>query len=105
MNDSEYLVLAEMLYHKIEDAIEASQADIDYDQNGSLLTLEFDNRTKLIINRQQPLHQVWLATVENGHHYGYVDGKWIDDRSGDEFFTFLSTAIYKQSKQTVEFTD
>jgi CyaY protein len=103
MNDSEYLVLAEKLYHKIEDAIEASEADIDYDQNGSLLTLEFDDRSKLIINRQQPLHQIWLATQENGHHYDYVDGKWIDNRSGDEFLSFLSKAIYKQSQQTISF--
>ncbi|HIP75667.1 MAG TPA: iron donor protein CyaY [Psychromonas hadalis] len=103
MNDTEYLVLAETLYHKIEDAIEASEADIDYDQNGSLLTLEFDNRSKLIINRQQPLHQIWLATPENGHHYDYIDEKWIDNRSGDEFLHFLSNAIYKQSEQTVSF--
>ena len=54
MTDSEYLELAELLYQKIEDNIEISGADIDYDQNGALLTLEFDNRTKLIINRQQP---------------------------------------------------
>lgn len=104
MNDSEYLVLAETLYESIEEAIETSEADIDYDQNGSLLTLEFDNRTKLIINRQQPLHQIWLATLENGHHYDFVDGKWIDDRSGEEFLTALSVAIFKQSKQTVTFS-
>ena len=104
MNDSEYLVLAEALYESIEEAIETSEADIDYDQNGSLLTLEFDNRTKLIINRQQPLHQIWLATLENGHHYDYIDGQWIDDRSGEAFLTALSAAIFKQSKQTVNFS-
>ena len=104
MNDSEYLILAETLYQRIEEAIETSEADIDYDQNGSLLTLEFDNRTKLIINRQQPLHQVWLATLENGHHYDYINGEWVDDRSGEEFLSALSTAIFKQSKQTVVFS-
>ncbi|TEW53174.1 iron donor protein CyaY [Psychromonas sp. RZ22] len=103
MTDSEFLELADMLYQKIEDNIEVSGADIDYDQNGSLLTLEFDNRTKLIINRQQPLHQVWLATLENGHHYDYKDGLWIDDRSGDELLSFLSVAITKQSGEKVIF--
>ena len=104
MTDSEFLELADMLYQKIEDNIEDSGADIDYDQNGGLLTLEFENRTKLIINRQQPLHQIWLATRENGHHYDYKAGKWIDDRSGDEFLTFLSAAIFKQSEETVVFS-
>lgn len=103
MTDSEFLELADRLYQKIEDNIEYSGADIDYDQNGALLTLEFENRSKLIINRQQPLHQVWLATVENGHHYDYKEGLWIDDRSGDEFLSFLSAAITKQSGEKVSF--
>lgn len=103
MTDSEFLELADKLYQKIEDSIEVSGADIDYDQNGALLTLEFDNRSKLIINRQQPLHQIWLATLENGHHYDYKNGLWIDDRSGDDFLIFLSTAINKQSGEKVTF--
>lgn len=103
MNDSEFQELADHLYQKIEDCIEASGADVDYDQNGGLLTLEFENRSKLIINRQQPLHQIWLATVENGHHYDYKAGLWIDNRSGDEFLYFLSSAIFKQSMETVLF--
>ena len=103
MTDSEFIQLADILYQKIEDCIEDSGADIDYDQNGSLLTLEFENRTKLIINRQEPLHQVWLATLENGHHYDYKDGLWIDDRSGKEFLGFLSAAIEKQSGEKVTF--
>ena len=104
MNDSEFQQLADLLYQKIEDDIEESQADIDYDQNGGLLTLEFENRSKLIINRQQPLHQIWLATLENGHHYDYKTGKWIDNRSGEEFLGFLSKAIFKQSKERVVFS-
>ena len=104
MNDSEFQQLADKLYQKIEDNIEESGADVDYDQNGGLLTLEFENRSKLIINRQQPLHQIWLATQENGHHYDYKAGQWIDDRSGDEFLAFLSIAIFKQSKEKVVFS-
>lgn len=103
MNDSEFQHLADQLYQKIEDCIEESGADVDYDQNGVLLTLEFENRSKLIINRQQPLHQIWLATQENGHHYNYDAGKWIDDRSGDDFLVFLSAAIFKQSQEEVIF--
>ncbi|KPU83042.1 frataxin-like protein [Psychromonas sp. PRT-SC03] len=103
MNDNEYLELVEQLYQKIEDCIEESGASVDCDRNAGLLTLEFDNRSKLIINRQQPLQQVWLATIENGHHYDHKDGLWVDDRSGAEFLTFLSKAIYKQSNENIVF--
>jgi CyaY protein len=103
VNDSEFHQLADLLYQNIEDKIEESGVDIDYDQNGGLLTLEFNDRSKFIINRQQPLHQIWLATQENGHHYDYKVEQWIDDRSGDEFLTFLSAAIFKHAKETVTF--
>lgn len=46
MTDSEFIELAGMLYQKIEDSIEEFRADIDYDQNGPLLTLEFTKRTR-----------------------------------------------------------
>ena len=104
MNDSQFQQLADQLYQKIEDCIEESGADVDYDQNGGLLTLEFENRSKLIINRQQPLHQIWLATSESGHHYNYINDDWIDDRSGDRFLIFLSAAIFKQSQEKVNFS-
>jgi len=103
MNDSEFQQLADQLYQKIEDCIEESGADVDYEQNGGLLTLEFENSSKLIINRQQPLHQIWLATLESGHHYNYINESWIDDRSGDDFLVFLSAAIFKQSQEKVNF--
>ena len=104
MNDSEFQQLADQLYQKIEDCIEESGADVDYEQNGGLLTLEFENRSKLIINRQQPLHQIWLATLKSGHHYNYINESWIDDRSGDEFLAFLSAAVFKQSQEKVNFS-
>jgi len=103
MNDSEFQQLADLLYQNIEDKIEESGADVDYDQNGGLLTLEFNDRSKFIINRQQPLHQIWLATHENGHHYDYKNEQWIDDRSGNEFLTFLSATILKHAKEEVVF--
>lgn len=103
MNDTEFFELSDQAFQKIEDAIEKTGADIDYDQNGNVLTLECENRTQLIINRQLPLHQIWLATVDNGSHYSYVEGNWIDDRNGNEFFDFLSKAILKQSNEKLIF--
>ncbi|WP_068544351.1 iron donor protein CyaY [Thalassotalea crassostreae] len=101
MNDSQYNILAEDLLLALEEAIEDCGEDIDYESVGGLLTLTFVNGTKIIINKQAPLHQVWVATKFNGHHFDYIDGKWIDKREGGEFWQFMSNAVSVQADAQV----
>lgn len=101
MNDSQYNLIAEDLLLKIEDAIEEisdnAAEEIDYESVSGLLTLTFVNQTKIIINKQAPLHEIWVATKFNGHHFVYENEQWFDKRSGDEFWQFLSAAVSKQA--------
>lgn len=101
MNDSQYNLIADELLLAVEEAIEESGEDIDYEGVSGLLTLTFKNGTKIIINKQAPLHQIWVATKFNGHHFEMTDDSWIDNRGGGEFWTFLSEAVSKQAQATV----
>jgi len=98
MNDSQYNLIADQLLLAIEEAVEDSGEDIDYEGVGGLLTLTFKNQSKIIINKQAPLCEIWLATKYNGHHFVYQNELWLDKRSGDEFWQFLSTAVSKQAE-------
>jgi CyaY protein len=97
MNDSQYNLIAENLLLAVEEAIEDCGVDIDYEGVGGLLTLTFQNTTKIIINKQAPLHEIWIATKFNGHHFAYSDEVWTDKRGGGEFWQFLSAAVSKQA--------
>lgn len=103
MNDSQYNLIAEDLLLAVEEAIEDCGVDIDYEGVGGLLTLTFKNTTKIIINKQAPLHEIWVATKFNGHHFTYADDVklWTDKRSGDEFWQFLSQAVSTQAETNV----
>ncbi len=59
MNDSEFHQLADQLMLNIEETLDDfdGDADIDYETNGGVMTLSFENGTKIVINRQEPLHQ------------------------------------------------
>ncbi len=63
MNDSEFHRLADSLWMTIEERLDDwdGDSDIDCEINGGVLTISFENGSKIIINRQEPLHQVWLA--------------------------------------------
>ncbi|MEP4892473.1 MAG: iron donor protein CyaY [Aliiglaciecola sp.] len=102
MNDSQYHQLVDDMFIQLEEALDACEVDIDYESAEGILTLEFLNRTKIILNKQAPLHQLWVATKYNGHHFNFEDGVWIDERTGVEFWSFIDEAATKQAEQTVK---
>ena len=101
MNETQYNLIADELLLAVEEAIEESGVDIDYEGVGGLLTLTFKNMTKIIINKQAPLQEIWVATKFNGHHFRFEDDKWLDKRGGDEFWEFLAKAASIQADENV----
>lgn len=101
MNDSQYHQMVDELLITLEEALDECEVDIDYEAAGGILTLIFVNGTKIIINKQPPLHQVWVATKFNGHHFNFQDNQWIDERTGAEFWSFMDQAATKQAGEPV----
>ena len=105
MNDSQYNLIADELLLAVEEAVEDCGHDIDYEGVSGLLTLTFKNGTKIIINKQAPLHEIWVATKFNGHHFAYHNQQWQDKRAGDEFWQFLSSAVSKQADADIALSE
>ena len=101
MNESEFDKKATDTLLTIEQAIEESGADIDFEAAGGILTLEFANGTKIIVNKQGAAGQIWVAAKSGGYHYGFVDGRWINDQGGGELMQELSRFIREQSDEEV----
>jgi CyaY protein len=71
--------------------------DVDASRTGGLLELTFANRSKIVINTQPPLHEIWLAARGGGFHFRFRDGKWVDTKSSQEFFALLSVCASDQA--------
>lgn len=100
ITDTEFHQLADKMFQAIDNAIEVAiddhDADIDIDASGNALQLTFEDASKIVINKQEPLHQIWVATKFGGYHFSFVEDKWIDQRNGGEFMTFVVDSILKQ---------
>lgn len=107
MTDPEFLDLAENLLQSVEatcDKInEETDADIDNQRVGGMVTLSFANRSQIVINLQKPLHEVWMASKSGGYHYRFKDGRWQDTKGQADFFTALSEQASAQSGQRLVF--
>jgi CyaY protein len=103
MSDSEYLTRAEAVLTAVERAIDDTDADIEFERSGNVLTLEFENKTKIIVNLQPPMREIWIAAKAGGFHFRFTENAWRDTRNGTEFFSALSEYATQQAGETVTF--
>jgi len=106
MNEAEFHKIATVTLNRIEQAIEACGADIDFENAGEILQLEFTNRSKIIINKQGAAGQIWVAAKSGGFHYNYDAGtqQWRNDQSGVELFSELSRLVSEQAGESIHLT-
>ncbi len=104
MNESEFREVAEKTIEDIQDAIDDCDADIDYDEIGGVLTLEFEDGSKIIFSKQGAMNQLWMAAKSGGFHFDFNGEKeqWVCD-SGDneEMYAMLSRLATEQAKEEV----
>jgi CyaY protein len=103
MTEGEFNQLADAVFQRIEQAIDDSGADIDYDSNGTVMEMEFADGNKLIVNRHVPNREIWLAAKSGGFHYAMQDGRWFSQRDGSELFTKLSELVQNGAGEKLRF--
>ena len=108
MTDIEYLDRAEALLRAIEQACDdindATDADIDNQRVGGMITLTFANGSQIIVNLQKPLHEVWMAARAGGFHYKHDGQAWTDTNGQGEFFALLSRFASEQAGRELSFS-
>ncbi len=86
MTDTEYMDRAEAALAAIEQGCDrindATDADIDNQRVGGMITISFRNGSQLIVNLQKPLQEIWLAARSGGYHYRHNGQVWVDTKTG-----------------------
>ncbi|MBV9892356.1 MAG: iron donor protein CyaY [Rhizobacter sp.] len=106
MSDAEYDRRARAVLTAVEAAsdrfLQDEVIDIDASRTGGLLELAFPNGSKVVLNTQPPLHELWLAAGSGGFHFRIVGERWID-REGRELFDVLSECASAQAGRSLRF--
>lgn len=108
MTDTEYQDLAEALLRSIELACDhindTTDADLDNQRVGGMITVTFANGSQIIINLQKPLHEVWMAARAGGFHFKHNGERWMDTKQQGEFFELLSRYASEQAGVPLRFS-
>jgi len=96
MNESEFHRAVDTVLARIESSLEDADG-LDVDLESGILTVAFADASRVIVNRQTPNREIWVAARSGGYHFAWRDGQWRDTRSGEELFASLARAIEAQS--------
>jgi CyaY protein len=83
------------------DALDA--AGIQPELQGDVLSLEFEDGTKFVINSHRAARQIWMAAERSAWHFDFMtDGaRWVARKSGDELWSTLARVLSNKLSQSV----
>jgi CyaY protein len=99
MTPSDFEILADAMLEKIRRSVEESGAECDCESKGSgVLELEFENGSRIVINRHSAAQEIWVAARSGGFHFRFDGSDWIDTRDKRELLSVISALISEQSR-------
>ncbi|MGB1272391.1 MAG: iron donor protein CyaY [Endozoicomonas sp.] len=119
LTEQQYRENLDELMRAIEDAIDQvideTGLEIDYETSAGILTLTCEDNTtgvdsKVILSRQTPLLQLWLAARNGGFHFDFHPDQqeWLLDSDsngfgkGESFIKVLNRCLSEQTGESVE---
>jgi CyaY protein len=104
MKSSDYLKAASECLSRTEVWLEEFDPDeLDYTPSDGVITMEFADGTRFVLNRQGAASQIWLAAGARAWHFDF-DGdrcQWIDDKEGRELFDRISEVVSQKLGRSV----
>jgi CyaY protein len=97
--------LLETLLERME-SVEALD-DLDMDLIDGVLTVEFEDGSQIIVNRQSSAGQIWVASPLGPAHFSFDEARnvWLDDKTAVSLIDTLEQAFASKLGQTVQLED
>ena len=107
MDEQEFLKAADAQLARVEAALEAASesgaAYFDFETKpGGIIEIEFENGSKIIVNRHAAAREIWLAAKSGGFHFRPEAGRWVGTRDGEELMAALSRTVSEQAGVAVK---
>lgn len=95
MDKQEFLKLADECIERVAAWLESFDPDeVDFSTADGVLTLEFGDGTRYVLNRQTAANQMWFAAGARAWHYDRdAAGAWRSDKDGHELYERISEAV------------
>jgi CyaY protein len=101
-NEADFARAAGATLARIEQVLEGAELDFETPADG-IIEVEFDDGSKIVINRHGVAREIWVAARSGGFHFRPQTGGWADTRSGEPLYDKLAALIAAQGGVMVRF--
>lgn len=106
MQRQEFLRLADECLHRVTKWCEPFDPDeLDFAESDGVVTLEFADRTRYVLNRQTATDQMWFAAGASAWHYDWnaATRTWKSDRDGHDLYERIAGTVSEKIGRTIAF--
>lgn len=96
MTEQEYHQRSDETLKRILRAFDDEDPDeVEAESIPGVVTLQFGDGRKFILNRQPAVHQLWLAAGASGWKFDYdeASGSWLSDKTREELVGLLTRLV------------
>lgn len=81
----------------LRDALDALDLNAEIELSMGILSIEFPDGAKYIINSHRAAGQIWMAAERSAWHFDpTADGRWVASKSGDEMWAAVAGVLTKK---------
>ena len=105
ITETEYERLAAPELKQLLEALDALETDeLDAELESDILTLEFADGTRYVVNSHRAARQIWMAAERSAWHFDWMPEReqWVASKTGDELWHTLQAAISKKLGEPIE---
>ncbi len=100
MERSQFGTLADECLDKVAAWLEDFDADeVDFETTDGVITIEFADRTRYVLNRQAAASQMWFAAGARAWHYDWDGSNWCNDRDGHRLLAKVQEVLSEKLKR------
>lgn len=97
MNETDFIQLSEEIFTTIEEWLERSGMDLDFETGAGMLSITVEsNGSQIIVSRQRPVSEIWIAAISGGFHFSLQAGQWIC-KTGETLQQLLNRVLLEQA--------
>jgi CyaY protein len=106
LSEHEFDSLADQALRALEGALGDVDERLEVDLASGVLTLEFWDATKYVVNSHRAARQIWMAAERSAWHFDYrrIDGRWTTSKADEELWATLEGVVSRKLGRPVALT-
>ncbi|WP_437680601.1 iron donor protein CyaY [Sorangium sp. So ce131] len=104
LTEQDFDAVADRALRALDRQINEISEGVEADLESGILTLEFEDGTKYVVNSHRAARQIWMAAERAAWHFDYrpSEGRWVAQKSGDELWSALESVLSRKLGRPVK---